>query len=303
MMRAPSPPPASSPGPSRRLYDSALLRSGRFEIAVDDPRFAEAGQMRRAEFVFPRTAVWIEHEGERPFAAEPTMVTLYNGGEPYRRRAIDAGGDRCHWHAVAPEALLDVVASVDPSIRERPERPFRFRHAPLDAASLVAERRVARALAAGDFDPVEVEATMLGLLRRVVAAAYARAGGPPGAAEREPRRRVADEVKAFALPRAGERLTLARLARAVETSPFHLCRRFKAETGETLHGWLMSVRLRLALERVAEPGSDLATVALDAGFASHSHFTHAFRRAFGTTPSEYRRRLAAGTARPPRSTA
>jgi AraC family transcriptional regulator len=294
----PSPPPAAAAtAPSRRLYESALLRAGRFEIAADAPGFADAGQMRRAEFVFPRSAVWIEHQGTPPFAADPTIVTLYNGGEPYRRRALAADGDRCDWYAVAPEALLDVVASVDPAIRERPERPFRFSHAPVDASSLVVERRVARALSDGDFDPVAVEATMLELLHRIVAAAYARAGAAGRGARRESRRRVAEEVKAFVLPRAGERLTLDRIARAVDVSPFHLCRRFKAETGETLHGWLLSLRLRLALERVAEPGGDLAAVALDAGFASHSHFTHSFRRAFGLTPSDYRRRLATGTAR------
>lgn len=302
-MRAPSSTPTAATGPSRRLYESALLRAGRFEIAADAPGFADAGQMRRAEFVFPRSAVWIEHQGARPFAADPTLATLYNGGAPYRRRPIGAEGDRCDWYAFAPETLLDVVASVDPAIRERPERPFRFPHAPVDAVALVAERRVARALADGDFDPVAVEATMLGVLRRVVAAAYARAGAPGRGTEREPRRRVADEVKAFVLPRAGERLTLERIARVVDASPFHLCRRFKAETGETLHAWLLSLRLRLSLERVAEPGSDLAAVALDAGFASHSHFTHAFRRAFGMTPSDYRRRLAAGAARDPRRSA
>jgi AraC family transcriptional regulator len=34
---------------------------------------------------------------------------------------------------------------------------------------------------------------------------------------------------------------------------------------------------------------DLAAVALDVGFASHSHFTDAFRREFGRAPSEVRR--------------
>jgi len=33
----------------------------------------------------------------------------------------------------------------------------------------------------------------------------------------------------------------------------------------------------------------LSTVALETGFASHSHFATAFRAAIGTTPSEYRR--------------
>jgi len=33
---------------------------------------------------------------------------------------------------------------------------------------------------------------------------------------------------------------------------------------------------------------DLTMLALDTGFSSHSHFTAAFRRAFGCTPSQFR---------------
>lgn len=293
-----TPPPAAPPSAAstRLLFESALLRAGEFAIAPEAPGFADAGQMRRAEFVFPRRGVWIEHADAPPFAADPTLVTLYNAGEPYRRRALDPQGDRCDWFALAPEAVLDVVASVDPAIRERPERPFRFHSAPADARSVAEQRRLARRLRApGGCDPLEAEETMLAILRRVVATAYSSDGAcralpPPG-------RGLAGDVKAFALPRAGERLTLGRIARELGVSPFHLCRRFKAETGRTLHGWLLDVRLRQSLERVAEPGSDLAAVALDAGFASHSHFTDAFRRAFGCTPSEFRRQAASAGAR------
>jgi AraC-like DNA-binding protein len=48
------------------------------------------------------------------------------------------------------------------------------------------------------------------------------------------------------------------------------------------------VRLRTSLERIAEPGADLTSIALDLGFSSHSHFTDVFRREFGSTPSEVR---------------
>jgi AraC-like DNA-binding protein len=35
-------------------------------------------------------------------------------------------------------------------------------------------------------------------------------------------------------------------------------------------------------------GEDLTTIALDAGFASHSHFTARFRDSFGCTPAALR---------------
>jgi AraC-like DNA-binding protein len=50
------------------------------------------------------------------------------------------------------------------------------------------------------------------------------------------------------------------------------------------------MRLRLSLERLRDPRANLSAIAYDLGYSSHSHFTMAFRRAFGTTPSEFRAR-------------
>jgi len=50
------------------------------------------------------------------------------------------------------------------------------------------------------------------------------------------------------------------------------------------------LRLRAALERLAEQEPDLTRLALDLGFTSHSPLSVAFRRAFGVAPSECRRR-------------
>jgi AraC family transcriptional regulator len=44
--------------------------------------------------------------------------------------------------------------------------------------------------------------------------------------------------------------------------------------------------LRVALERLSEGDCDLTELALNLGFSSHSHFTDAFKREFGRTPSE-----------------
>ncbi|TLZ02650.1 MAG: helix-turn-helix transcriptional regulator, partial [Gammaproteobacteria bacterium] len=36
---------------------------------------------------------------------------------------------------------------------------------------------------------------------------------------------------------------------------------------------------------------DLSALSLDLGFSSHSHFSAAFQRTYGRTPSEFRRSL------------
>jgi len=58
-----------------------------------------------------------------------------------------------------------------------------------------------------------------------------------------------------------------------------------------LHAYRNQLRLRAALESLAERHADLTGIALDLGFSSHSHFTETFRRTFGRTPSSVRRSL------------
>jgi AraC family transcriptional regulator len=284
--------------PSRLLLDTGTLRMGRFEVAPTHANFAREGQMRRHEFVFPRTSVWIEHPGRRPFVADPTTVTFYNREEPYARRMLDPQGDRCDWYALDERVLEDAVREIDPWIAERPDRPFRFPHGPVDPLSYARQRLVAHYVAGTAApDPVFVEEEMLAVLRRVLRQAYAREGAravPSRAIRPAAARELVERVRTYALAHLGERLTLARLSAAAGCTPFHLCRGVRAATGETLHGWLVRLRLQVSLERVAEPRGDLTTIALDLGFSSHSHFTEAFRRAFGVPPSEFRRRAGGG---------
>jgi AraC-like DNA-binding protein len=249
--------------------------------------------MQRHEFVFPRTSVWIEHEGERPFIADPTVVTYYNRHEPYRRRVLSPEGDRCDWYSFDASVLAGLVAHLDPSAEDRPERPFRFRQGPTDPVAYAQQRLVAHHLDGPEpADFVQVEEVMLDVLARVLRRSYSARGlsvRAPTAAKRAAAQEVVQRVRAYALVHLDRRLTLSHLARRAECSPFQLCRAFRHATGGAVHRWLLRLRLHASLERVAEPRSDLTAVALDHGFASHSHFTAAFRRTFGITPSELRR--------------
>ena len=51
-----------------------------------------------------------------------------------------------------------------------------------------------------------------------------------------------------------ESLPLGRLARRLQTSPYHLARVFRAETGFSVHAYRQSLRLRMALERMPTYG-------------------------------------------------
>ena len=69
-------------------YEGGSVAIGRFRCEVGHPEFRDTGPIRRSIVVFPRTSVWIRHEGGREFVADPNVVTIYNRGQRYRRRAI-----------------------------------------------------------------------------------------------------------------------------------------------------------------------------------------------------------------------
>jgi AraC-like DNA-binding protein len=79
--------------------------------------------------------------------------------------------------------------------------------------------------------------------------------------------------------------------------PFHLARKFRAVTGESISRYLLRLRLGLALDRIAAGETELARLAVELGFAHHSHFSARFRSVFGTTPSQARSELASGPRR------
>ena len=103
-----------------------------------------------------------------------------------------------------------------------------------------------------------------------------------------PPRDLVEETKRFLAMHAVDRPSLDEVARAVNVSPFHLHRVFRETTGTTIRVYLEQLRLRTGLERVLDGEDDLAGLAHELGFSSHSHFTDRFHRSFGRTPSEVR---------------
>jgi AraC-like DNA-binding protein len=87
---------------------------------------------------------------------------------------------------------------------------------------------------------------------------------------------------------------LERLARLLGVSRSHLSRVFRAETGETLTRFRNRLRVRAALDRLADGDRDLAGLAADLGFADHAHLTRAVRAEVGDPPSRVRRLLLRG---------
>lgn len=275
---------------SQVLVATELVTIGRWRCPVDSPLFGDSGPPALHLCVFPRTGVWIRHDGQRPFVADPTVVTFYNRGQHYRREPINQRGDCCEWFGLSDDLQREILRAHHGATGNRDDDTFTFSHGPSDRATYVGQRTVyEHACRAETPDVLFIEETMMDVVSRVVGLALGSTPRPTATAA--VRRGTADLVEmARAVLAIGyaEPWPLAEVARRAGASPFHLARTFRTHTGRSLHEYRTELRMRAALESLAEPSTDLMELALALGYSSHSHFTAVFRRTFGLTPSDFR---------------
>jgi len=188
------------------------------------------------------------------------------------------GGDACTLIVVGDELLAAITG--EPQLPGRPA---------FSSSAVDLEHRLLLAAAERTDDALELAERALGLVAGVLEGRYVhprRAGRPATA---RARRSAVDGVReALAVsPTAG----LLDLARTVAVSPHHLSRIFRSETGETISRYRNRVRVRIALERLAEGEERLTRLAAELGFADHAHLTRLVRAETGATPSALRSAL------------
>jgi AraC family transcriptional regulator len=98
-------------------------------------------------------------------------------------------------------------------------------------------------------------------------------------------RRVMDYMSA----NFGQPLTLDDLASEACISKYHFTRLFKQRTGRTPYRVLTIIRLEAAARLLADSDTSISGVAAACGFRNVSHFTTAFGRHYGKSPSMARR--------------
>lgn len=243
-------------------------------------------------FALPRKGLFIKHVGRRSVVADANHAIFFNTHETYRISHPVPGGDDCTVFRIAPNVLIDAVGAHDPSVRDRPTRPFSFAHCPTDPAVFLFHRTLLTRLRRQKCDELAVDESVFDLLDALLSGAFRRHSRTPRRPVRPDTCRahadLADAVKTTIAHRFAEPLMLDDLARAAHASPYHLSRIFRRETGLPIHRYLNRIRLRAALERIAEGEVSLTELALDLGFSSHSHLTDAFRREFKSPPSSLR---------------
>jgi len=277
------------PAVQPREVDTELFRGesasiGRFRCPVDHRSFSETWPATECLVVFPRTAVWIRHEGSVRFLADSTVATIYNRAQRYDRFVASADGDRCDWFGVSDELAREIAAALDPSVADR-ERPFRFEWAPSTARLYYRQREVLRAVERGELDACAAEEAIIGVVASVVALAYGQPDFPRLRASAR-RRALVDAARLEILRGLDENRSVRSLADSLGSSPFHLCRVFRAYTGRTMHEYRTELRLRRVLDWFHESKrATIGEIALRAGFASHSHLVQSMARHLRVTPT------------------
>jgi AraC-like DNA-binding protein len=261
------------------LYRSPVVSLGTFWCAPDDVRWTQENFVGEvAHIIFPATPVWIATGGRDPELAGPNHAVFFNPGDVFRRRRFGDQGDRNHFMVVSEETLDEWLRGprFPRTVGKLLPRPY------------LTARAIGRALAHGA-DDLAIEERLLALGYATVSGAFALLDGfTPVRRRRSPP--AVEDAKALLTERYTQHDRLDELGRALNVSPFHLARTFRRHTGYSLHEYRTQLRLRAALERLAVDDSDLADVARDLGFSSHSHLTASFHRAFGVTPSCIRKR-------------
>ena len=102
------------------------------------------------------------------------------------------------------------------------------------------------------------------------------------------RQKLVDRAKLILSSELSRRWTLTEIAAEVGVSPVYLTQAFAQVEGVPLYRYQLRLRLALALDLLGSY-DDLSTLGVDLGFSSHSHFTAAFRQAYGRTPAQFQR--------------
>lgn len=277
----------------RELFASALLR---IDDVVAHPRsegLSEERELAEHGVVLPYRGAFTTHAGRRhSVLASTNHAVLLSARTPYRYGYPGAIGDHCLFLSWSDEMLERTAPAA--LRRGRFDAPAPAAAPVLDPPALLARERLRRRLADPAADALAIEEEAIGLLASVLRRAMRepvecamRRG--PGAARNQAR---VERIKTLIAAGPTQRWTLDALASAAAVSPYHLAHLFKTQVGLSVYEYVVRARLAAALERVLESNADLTTIALDAGFSSHSHFTAQFRARFGTTPLELRRQRA-----------
>jgi AraC-like DNA-binding protein len=222
----------------------------------------------------------MRHLGQDQAVAEANQVLFFNATEGYRISHPVPGGDASLSLAISEPLLHELAPPA--FLRDGATLAFHRQRRRIDARaqSLVALLR--HSLREKIAEPLEAESLALTLVQRALGPRTTHAAGASIG-----RQKLVDRAKLVLTSDLARRWTLAEIAAEVRCSAVYLTQVFQQVEGLPLYRYQLRLRLARALDLLAQY-DDLTSLSLDLGFSSHSHFSAAFRGAYGCSPSEFR---------------
>ncbi|HEY5755109.1 MAG TPA: AraC family transcriptional regulator [Steroidobacter sp.] len=224
--------------------------------------------------VLPYRGSFVRRVGARVTHADLNQALFFNRAEEYRIDHLSDDGDACLSLSVADEVLEELAGSAV-SFHSGAMRFSESQRMIPPALQLQISR-----LRHSSHDPLLGEELALSVMRRV--ACESRRVRRGSAAER----RLVARAKQALHSQPQRRWSLVEIAHHVGASPVYLTQIFSNVEGVPLYRYQTQLRLAMALHRLPET-KDLASLAFDLGFSSHSQFSAAFTKLYGITPSRH----------------
>jgi AraC-like DNA-binding protein len=240
---------------------------------------------RCTHLVFPYRGVYVRHLGSDDAVAEANQVLFFNQGESCRVSHPVEGGDASLVLEVG-EPLLRELAPKE-QVRKGGALAFRRQRLRIDARTQALAAVLRHSLTLNAAETLEAEILALTLVRRAVGERTSHAAGASQGLQK-----LVDRAKLVLASDLARRWTLADIAVEVRVSPVYLTQVFQQVEAMPLYRYQLRLRLARALDLLAQY-TDLTALGLHLGFSSHSHFSAAFRKAYGRTPGEFQRSVRA----------
>lgn len=271
----------------RWRYAGAAYSVGDWACGGGQPREAVTAEEmpEHCEINLQRSGWHVRSTGRQKFFVDPLHHTLWPGGAGYRLSHNYGKPQSATVLFVKRDfleiALADIPGATGQDWQHLNQRPAVLRCDSVDIAH-------SHLLSIPVQTPVASEHAALDLLRNLLAAVV-----PFGAPARTPSANesvAAHRAQAFLVTHFSEDIALADIARAAGLSISRLSAIFPRVLGITLWRYTQRLRLQAAVHmlRSRTETFELSALALNLGFSSQSHFTHAFRTRFGRTPAQFR---------------
>lgn len=231
--------------------------------------------------VFPYRGVYMRHLGSNDAVAEANQVLFFNQTESYRISHPVQGGDACLSISVREDLLRELAPTEH--LHDNAAVMFRKQRWRIDPRAQVLVALLRHTLLNKSIEILEAETLTLTLIRRAL-------GEQTSQTKRVTygRQKLVDRAKLILSSELSRRWTLTEIAAEVGVSPVYLTQAFAQVEGVPLYRYQLRLRLARALDLLGSY-DDLSTLGVDLGFSSHSHFTAAFRQAYGRTPAQFQR--------------